>query len=85
MKASPEAAPTPVRKRVGMVQNTARADVMPISDIVRPLSAMKNEPDQTEMRRPIAPRQQAIARLLIFLPLLSTMRAHQIIAAVANT
>ena len=40
MKASPEAAPTPVRNRVGMVQKMARAEVMPISAIVSPRSPM---------------------------------------------
>src|ERR1043166_3445561 len=77
MKASPEAAPMPVMKRVGMLQKIARAEVLPISPTA-------SEPDSTDMTRPAAPRPQASVRLFIFYPLLSTSSAHQIIAAVAN-
>src|SRR5258708_6505620 len=84
MNASPEAAPTPVIKRVGVVQNAARADVMPIRAMVRPTSPMARESDSTDTTRPTAPSPQVIVRLLIFLPLLSTTSAHQIMAAVAN-
>src|SRR5262249_43834339 len=84
MKARPEAAPRPVMKRVGMLQKTARAEVMPMRAMVSPVSATAKLADSTEITSPAAPKNQAVARLRIFLPLLSTRNDHQIIAAVAQ-
>src|SRR5258708_16487150 len=84
IKAGPPAAPIPVRKRVGIVQKIARAEVTPISAAVAPIIARMKEPEATKRTIPNTERRQAMVRLLIFLPLRSTCQAQMIIATEAK-
>src|ERR1700742_4340870 len=84
MKAGPPAAATPVRKRVGMVQKIARAEVTPISARLNPVAAETSELEKIGSTRPTAPNVQATASLAMRLPLWSTQRAHRIMPTVAN-
>jgi len=85
MKARPPAAPTPARKRVGMVQKMARADVTPISASVSPAKANGSEPvNSTDMTSPTAARKQVMTRLPIFRPVRSTCQAQASMAADAK-
>src|SRR5262252_2896814 len=85
MKANPPAAPTPVKNRVGTFQKMARAEVTPISAMVKPASATSSElVSSTDATKPTAPRKQATERLATFLPVRSICQAHRIIAAEAK-
>src|SRR5262245_26289867 len=85
MKANPPAAPTPVKNRVGTFQKMARAEVTPISAMVKPARATSSELEgRTDAMKPIAPRKQATERLATFLPVRSICQAHRIIAAEAK-
>src|SRR5262249_41637258 len=84
MKARPVAAPTAVRKRVGIGQKSARAEVIPTSATVSVVIATIRLPDSTDAARPTAARAQAMVRLLIFLPVRSTRQAHQSMATLAK-
>src|SRR5450756_1746297 len=56
MKASPPAAATPVRKRVGIDQKIARAAVTPTRATLNPARATASEEDKIGATRPAAPR-----------------------------
>src|SRR5215471_21215350 len=85
MKASPAAAPTPLRKRVGIGQKIARAEVMPTSATVIAESPRKRLPVVTEAARPAIPTARAMVRLPIFLPVRSTRQDHHNMPAEAKT
>src|SRR6202034_3889674 len=81
INASPPAAATPVKKRVGMVQKIARAAVTPTQATLNPTTAVQSEPDSTGAMRPMAPSKHAAARLTMRWPFWSTIRAHRIMPA----
>src|SRR5258708_12981477 len=85
MNASPAAAPTPLRKRVGIGQKMARADVMPTSATVMAESPRNRLPVVTEAARPTIPTASAVVRLPIFLPVRSTCQDHHNMPPEANT
>src|SRR5678816_1554824 len=68
MKARPPAAARPVRKRVGIVQKIARADVMPASATVIHNSDSQKLAVAIASPRPAAAMRQASARFLILRP-----------------
>src|SRR5450432_2700970 len=84
MKASPAAAPTPLRNRVGIGQKIARADVMPTSATVNAVSPKMRLPVITDAARPIMPTAHAMVRLPIFLPVRSTYHDHHSMPAEAK-
>ena len=84
MKANPPAAATPVRNRVGIVQNTARAAVTPTKASVRPASAGTRDVVMTETASPTAASAQVSVRWKIFFPVRSTCQAQAIMPADAN-
>src|SRR5712692_11966553 len=85
MNANPAAAPRPLRKRVGIGQKIARADVMPTSAMVIAESPRNRFPVVTEAARPAIPTASAVVRLPIFLPVRSTCQDHHSMPAEAKT
>src|ERR1700682_416961 len=77
MKASPPAAAIPVRKRVGIVQNMARADVMPLKATAMPIMEMTKEWDTIEITSPSVDIRHARVKFPIFFPLRSTIAAQK--------
>src|SRR6185503_13792525 len=85
MNARPPAAASPVRKRVGIVQKIARADVIPESATVIQHNDSQKLAVAIARPRPAAAIRHASARFLILRPLRSTHAAHTIIATDATT
>src|SRR5260370_4759813 len=85
MKARPAAAPPPLRRRVGIGQKMARADVMPTSATVIAESPRNRLPVVTDAKRPAIPTASAVVRLPIFLPVRSTCQDHHNMPAEAKT
>src|ERR1700722_16920745 len=63
MKASPPAAATPVKNRVGIVQKIARAAVTPTSATLNPIKATLSELDRIGATSPAPPRKHVNASL----------------------
>src|SRR5215831_621571 len=85
MNASPAAAPTPLRKRVGIGQKIARAEVMPTSATVIAESPRNRLPVATEAARPAIPTKRAVVSWPIFLPVRSTCQDHHSMPTDAKT